>query len=138
MKRSDCFKVIKDFKVSRGCKVIRALLGVSVIILLASCTKKDEYDFSGTIVDARECNLMQLPGYIVALEKPTDIGKEYSLGSTQYPHAIILFDPGCQLKKGDHISGSFYLDDKYSRANCQIHDRDLDLPEGVFTSVSVD
>ena len=132
MKRLDCFKVIKDIK------TFKVLMVIAVIALMASCSKKDEYDFSGTIVDARQCTTMQLPGYVVALDKPADLGREYTLNGTTYPNAVILYEPGHQLYKGDHINGSFYLDDKYSRANCTLHWNDLKLPEGVFTSVSVD
>ena len=115
----------------------------SLLLLLAACAKHDEVDFHGTIVDTRECTASYLKpdlGYIVELTSPTDYGADYTTtDGTTYHNAVILYDPDCLLYLGDRLSGSFYLDDEYSRANCSIHWNDLDkLPMGVFTAVSVD
>ena len=88
----------------------------AIMLLLASCTKHDEISFKGVVIDVRQCTMMssgQLPvaGYFVHLESPDS---------------------------DDHIRGSFYLDDEYSHANCAYHWTDIQLPEGVFTTVSVD
>lgn len=119
-------------------KLLRFSLFTFIVgLLLTGCSKNDEYEFSGTIIDARDCNSMRYPGYIVALEKPSDLGGQYVVGERTYTNAIMLFEPDRALYKGDHLHGSFYIDNKYSRANCSFH-WNLNIPEGVFTSISVD
>lgn len=115
----------------------------ATLLLLAACSKHEEIDFSGTIIDTRECTLSYLKpdlGYIVELSTPTNYGADYTLlDGTAYHNAVILYDPDQLLYLGDHLRGTFYLDDEYSRANCSVHWNDIDdLPMGVFTAVSVD
>ena len=130
MKHSDFFKAL-------------AVLGSCLLLLTVSCSKHDEIAFKGVVIDARQCTLTSsgtLPqvGYFVNLESPDSIGKPYSTDNATYPNVIILYEPDCRIYKNDHIKGAFYLDNKFSRTNCAIHWSDLDLPEGVFTSVSVE
>lgn len=115
----------------------------SLLLLLAACSKHDEVDFKGTIIDTRECTLSYVRpdlGYLIQLSSPAQYGSSYtSQNGETYDNVIILYDPDCLLYLNDKIEGSFYLDDEYSRANCSIHWNDLDdIPMGVFTSVSVD
>ena len=122
---------------------VSLILGSSFFILnlFSSCTKHDEIVFKGVIIDTRECTVSYLKpdlGYVVKLDSPDSIGKPYTLNGTTYQNAVILYDPNCRLYKNDKISGTFYLDDKYSRANCTIHWTDFQLPEGVFLDVSVE
>lgn len=109
---------------------------------MTSCVKHDEIAFSGTIIDVRDCNVSfgsyQDAGFVVKLDSPDSIGEPYTYNGKTYENCVILYDPGCRLYKNDKISGTFFFDDKYSRANCSIHWTDFHLPEGVFTSVSVD
>lgn len=132
-------KHLDFFKVKGGW---HTLLTASFFILLSSCVKHDEIPFRGTIVDVRECNTSfgstQDAGFVVDLTTPDSIGVAYTFNGTTYSNAVILYDPGCRLYKGDKLSGTFYLDDKYSRANCAIHWSDLHLPEGVFLDVTVE
>lgn len=127
MKHSACFKALFVF--------------LAVSCLLVSCRKHDEIPFRGTIIDIRECTASYLQpdlGYVVKLDTPDSIGKPYSLNGTTYKNAVILYDPPIRIFKNDHISGTFYLDDKYSRANCTIHWSDFDIPEGVFLDLTVE
>ncbi len=115
----------------------------SLLLLLAACSKHDEVDFKGTIIDTRECTLSYVRpdlGYLIQLSSPVQYGSSYTTQNGEtYDNVIILYDPDCLLYLNDKIEGSFYLDDEYSRANCSIHWNDLDdIPMGVFTSVSVD
>ena len=128
----------------RPCRpAVSSILGALLLLgLLASCVKHDEIPFSGTIVDVRECNAsfgtVQDAGFVISLTSPDSIGQPYTHNGVTYPNAVILYDPGCRLYKDDKLSGSFYLDDKYSRANCSIHWNDLHLPEGVFLDIVVE
>ncbi len=115
----------------------------SLLLLLAACTKHDEVDFKGTIIDTRECTLSYTRldlGYLVELSTPENYGSDYTLkDGTTYHNVVILYDPDCLLYLHDDIKGSFYLDDEYPRAHCSVHWNDIDnIPIGVFTSVSVD
>lgn len=115
---------------------------VAVLLLFASCKKHDEIAFKGTIIDTRTCNSSfdshQEAGFVINLTTPDSIGKPYTHNGVTYTNSVILYDPGCRLYKNDKVSGTFYLDDKYSRANCSIHWSDFDIPEGVFVDVSVE
>lgn len=115
---------------------------VAVLLLFASCKKHDEIAFKGTIIDTRTCNSSfdshQEAGFVINLTTPDSIGKPYTHNGVTYLNSVILYDPGCRLYKNDKVSGTFYLDDKYSRANCSIHWSDFDIPEGVFVDVSVE
>ena len=53
-------------------------------------------------------------------------------------NVVVLYEPPRMLYVEDHIHGSFYLDDKYSRANCNVVWEEMNLPEGVFLKVHVD
>lgn len=114
----------------------------SFLLLFVSCVKHDEIPFKGTIVDTRECNASfgqhQEAGFVVSLTTPDSIGKPYTHNGVTYSNAVILYDPGCRLYRNDKVSGTFYLDDKYSRANCSIHWSDFDIPEGVFIDLYVE
>ena len=111
----------------------------SLLLLLFSCSKHDEIDFEGELVDVRYCasssSMSNSAAYFVRLDKPADMGGDYtSLSGEEYENVVMLFEPDRRLYKGDRISGSFYLDEGYGRANCGSW-TDVDLPEGVFTSV---
>jgi hypothetical protein len=116
---------------------------VAVLLMFVSCKKHDEIAFKGTIIDTRTCNSSfeiqhNDAGFVINLTTPDSIGKPYTHNGVTYPNAVILYEPGCRLYKNDKVSGTFYLDDKYSRANCSIHWSDYDIPEGVFVDVSVE
>lgn len=117
------------------------LLMLMAAMAVTACSKVDEIAFSGTIVDTRECTASYLEpnlGYVVALSSPDSIGRPYTVGNVTYPNAVILYEPDRLIYRNDRVHGSFYLDDKYSRANCSLHWTDMNLPEGVFLEVTVD
>lgn len=119
------------------------IIVATVLLLFASCSKHDEIAFKGTIIDIRTCNSSfdiqhNDAGFVIDLTTPDSIGKPYTFNGVTYRNAVILYDPDCRLYKGDKLSGTFYLDDKYSRAHCSIHWSDFDIPEGVFVDVSVE
>ncbi len=118
------------------------ILTISTLLILTSCVKHDEIEFEGELVDVRFCasssEMRNQGAYFVCLDTPDDLGKSYtSLSGKHYENVVMLFDPGCRIYQGDKLSGAFYLDKNYGRANCGSWS-DVDVPEGVFTSVSVD
>lgn len=119
------------------------LPAIAAILGLISCSKTDEIDFRGTVVDVRKCTASYVKpdlGYLVALTTPDSLGGVYTTDKgVTYHNVVILYAPDRLIKCNDPIRGTFYLDDQYSRANCSIHWNDIDnIPVGVFTSVSVD
>ena len=142
MKHCVCFKLgTKNYELRAKKAVPTLLLLSSCLLLLTGCVKHDEIAFRGTIVDTRECNLSfgsyNDAGFVVNLDTPDSIGRPYTYNGHTYGNTVVLYDPDCRLYKGDKISGTFYLDDKYSRANCSVH-YNLELPEGVFVSITVE
>ncbi|MBP5677497.1 MAG: hypothetical protein J6W88_03255 [Bacteroidales bacterium] len=135
MMRSDC---------SNGLKTTMALLGLMTIISLmsTSCVKHDELSFTGTVVGVRNCTstyLDQNAGLIVKLTTPTDVGGTMtSTNGETMDNVVVLYQPNRRVMVEDNIHGTFYLDNKYSKANCSLIYSDLELPEGVITNVVVD
>ena len=121
----------------------KTLLIIAIIpMLLTGCKKPDNvFDFSGTMVDYKDCTgpfvgISEMDyGIVINLDTPDSIGKDYTdpLGE-KYHNCVVLYRTKSRLKIGDKISGSMYLDEKYSKAYCQFH-YDLDLPEGVCYSL---
>ena len=111
-------------------------------LLLASCTKHQEIEFAGTVTGIRQCSaasiLDQNVGYIVKLDYPDSVGGTIETDDGVASGLIVLYEPSRIIRVDDHIHGAFYLDDKYSRANCSVHYNDYELPEGVFTELHVD
>ncbi len=119
----------------------KLLLTAIMAILAASCVKHPEIEFAGTVIDVRQCTGSYLDnnmGYVVQLEYPDSIGGTITTDDGTADGIIVLYEPDRVIRIDNHIHGSFYLDDKYSRANCSLHYTDFDLPEGVFIKVSVD
>lgn len=119
----------------------RTMLALAFAATLVSCHKHPEIDFAGRVIDIRQCTGSYLDnnvGYIVQLEYPDSIGGTISTEDGMATGLIVLYEPDRVIRVDDHIHGSFYLDDKYSRANCSLHYTDFELPEGVFTRVNVD
>lgn len=119
----------------------KLLLLAALAATAASCQKHPEIDFAGTVINIRQCTgsfLDNNVGYIVQLDYPDSIGGTISNEEGTASGLIVLYEPNRVIHVNEHIHGSFYLDDKYSRANCSVHYSDFDLPEGVFTKVSVD
>ena len=112
------------------------------IVLLVSCAKHEEISFSGTVVNIEYCATQDITsnaGFYTALESPAVTGATFILGADTFQNVVVLYEPGTRLQHGNHISGKFYLDDKYSRSNCTLHiTADDYLPQGVFTKVYVD
>lgn len=107
--------------------------------MVTSCVKHDEIEFSGTVIDVRSCSSLNLsmdqnPAYLIALDYPASIGGDY-YGDT---NVVALYEPTRHIMGDDHVHGTFYLDDKYSKTTCEWHNTDYDLPEGVFTETIVD
>ena len=108
--------------------------------LLVSCAHHDELEFRGKVVDIRHCDfsyLDQNPGYVVQLEYPEGVGGSISEDGNTADNLVVLYEPDRHIMVGDIVYGRFYLDPKYSKANCSMH-WDYELPEGVFTKVSVE
>ena len=119
----------------------RTLLALALVATAAACQKHPEIDFAGTVIDIRPCTGSYLDnnvGYIVKLDYPDSIGGTITNDEGTATGLIVLYEPGRVIHLDNHIHGSFYLDDKYSKANCSLHYSELELPEGVFTRVSVD
>lgn len=109
------------------------------LLAAASCARHDEIDFSGTVVDIRSCSSLNIsadrnPAHIVALETPAALGGTYDT----LTNVVALYEPTRHVMVGDHIHGKFYVDNNYSKATCDWHNTDYDVPEGVFTETYVD
>jgi hypothetical protein len=121
----------------------KTILLVILACCMAGCTKHDEIPFKGVVISAYQCSMLStsnipIVGYFVQLDEPKDVGSDYTTNSGVHHNTVILYDPGCRLYKGNRISGSFYFDEDYSRANCDYHLTDVKLPEGVFVDVTVE
>ena len=117
------------------------MIAVAVLVAMTACQKHPEIDFAGKVIDIRQCTGSYLDnnvGYVVQLEYPDSIGGTISTEAGTATGLIVLYEPDRVIRVDDRIHGSFYLDDKYSRANCSLHYTDYELPEGVFTRVNVD
>lgn len=111
----------------------------SLLLLLVSCVKHDEIEFSGTVIDIRSCSSLEIamdqnPAYIMVLDKPTGVGGIYYDDT----NVVALYEPTRHIRYGDHVHGTFYFDDKYSKTTCDWHNTDYVLPEGVFIETIVD
>lgn len=128
-----------SFKMKSGMRIILLALVLGACNLFSSCAKHDEVDFSGTLIDVRSCTTLNISAdrnaaHIVALDTPTGVGGNYE----GYTNVIVLFEPTKHVTVGDHIHGTFYFDDKYSKTTCSWRNTDYDLPEGVFTKTYID
>ena len=121
----------------------KTLLTVAIIpLLFMGCSKPDNvFDFSGTMVDYLECtgpfvSISEMDyGLVLTLDTPDSIGKDYTDPTGEKFHnCVILYRTKARFKIGEKVSGTMYLDDKYSKAYCQFH-YELDLPEGVCYSL---
>ena len=121
----------------------RLILFLAVMpMLFCSCNKPDNvFDFSGTMVDYLECTMQYASisdfdyGMVLSLDTPDSIGKPYTDPTGEkFQNCIVLYRTRSRFRIGEKVSGSMYLDEKYSKAYCQIH-YDLNLPEGVCYSL---
>lgn len=118
------------------------LLLFVIPLLLNSCGKKaDTFAFSGTVHGYLQCTMATTSisdmdfGYVVSLSTPDSIGKDYTSTNNQVLHnCVIIYRTRYRFHEGDKISGTMYLDDKYSQAYCNYHYQ-LGLPEGVCYSL---
>ena len=120
----------------------KILILAAVAMLFAGCIEHEEIEFEGVVVGTRNCSgaLMDSnTGFLVKLTRPEGIGGTMTSTSGEtMDNIIILYETPKLIFVEDHIHGTFYRDDKYSRANCSVRYDNLDLPEGVFLRVYVD
>ena len=118
-----------------------------IIVLLATlsfagCVEHEEISFRGMVVGTRGCSGVLMDnnmGYIVKLFSPDSIGG--TMTSTEgevMSNIVVLYETPRLIYVRDTIHGTFYLDDKYSRANCGLVWDGPKLPEGVFLQVAVE
>ena len=115
-------------------------------LLATACVKHDEISFTGKLIGIRNCSVTYTDmnaGYIVQLETPTGVGGTVISSDKQdtLHNLIVLYEPPRVIQVGCHMHGSFYIDNKYSKANGCVtwNDQNVgDLPEGVFLEVTVD
>ncbi len=117
-------------------------LALLTLTLVTACVKHDEIDFEGSLVYIQPCSLNHVrpvAGYLVELDKPQDVGRDINFQGKEYKNAVMLFDPDRILQEGDRLRGTFYFDDDASRMYCDFNNlNDIDIPQGIFLSVSVD
>lgn len=114
------------------------LILILVPLLMCGCKKRSEtFPFEGTVCDFLQCTMATASisemdfGYVVSLSSPDSIGKDYTSTNNKKLHnCVIIYRTRYRFHEGDKISGTMYLDDKYSQAYCNYH-YTLDLPEGV-------
>lgn len=111
-------------------------------LLLSGCKKYEELEFSGKVLWVRNCTASYLDynaGFVVQLDYPEGVGADITDDAGQkMENIIVLYEPTCRIYVDDKIHGTFYVDDTYSRGNCELHYNDYELPEGVFTKTVVD
>ena len=138
MKRYVYFKVKGERPKVKGIFILLFALP----IFLTSCVEHEEIAFEGVVVGTRGCSSIIIDdnmGFIVKLFTPDSIGG--TMTSTEgetMTGVIVLYEPPRLIYVHDTIHGTFYLDDKYSRANCNIVWDEMTVPEGVFLKVAVD
>jgi len=123
-----------------SCIVSRFVLLVFAAVMFAGCADYEEVNFRGKVIGIRECTasyLDQNVGYVVQLEYPEGIGGSITEGNNTGDNLVVLYEPDRHIMIDDVISGTFYLDEKYSRANCSIR-WDYELPEGVFLKTKIE
>lgn len=123
-------------------RIITLMLTVLTAALLTGCKHPEETDFAGTVIGSRECTAAypQISyGYLVSLEYPAGIGTDMptSSGDTAR-NVIVMYEPTVKIRVSDHIHGTFYLDDKYSKAYCSWQWDGEKLHEGVFMRTVID
>lgn len=124
----------------------KTLVLITIALTLSACVKHEEVSFSGQVVGIRNCTLSMTDanvGYIVQLETPENIGGTAvsSDGQDTMRNLVVLYDPPKIMQVSTRLHGSFYFDEKYSKAKGCIswNDNNIgNLPEGVFTEVVVD
>lgn len=118
------------------------LLLFALPLLAVSCVEREEISFEGMVVGTRGCSGIIMDdnmGFIVKLFSPDSIGGTLtSTDGETMTNVVVLYEPPRLIYIRDTIRGTFYLDDKYSRANCSLVWDEMDLPEGVFLRVTVD
>lgn len=118
----------------------RSILFVALLFtVFASCKNYEDFDFTGSVVDYEMCNGISEIGYAVALTSPDTIGGDYTTREMQQFHnVVVIYGSDRMLHSGDKISGRIYLDPGHSEAECNYHYNDRDVPEAVFTKLSVE
>ena len=118
------------------------LLLFALPLLAVSCVEREEISFEGMVVGTRGCSGIIMDdnmGFIVKLFSPDSIGGTLtSTDGETMTNVVVLYEPPRLIYIRDTIRGTFYLDDKSSRANCSLVWDEMDLPEGVFLRVTVD
>ena len=116
---------------------------LTAALLFTGCVEHEEISFEGVVVGTRGCSSILLDdnmGFIIKLFSPDSIGgtlTDANTGETM-TNIVVLYEPPRLLYIRDTIHGTFYLDDKYSRANCSLVWNEMNVPEGVFLKVIVD
>lgn len=120
----------------------KLLLSALLALTATSCVEHEEISFEGVVVGTRGCSGILMDdnmGFIVKLFSPDSIGGNMtSTEGETMTNVIVLYEPPRLLYVRDTIRGTFYLDDKYSRANCSLVWDEMNVPEGVFLKVVVE
>lgn len=120
----------------------KLLLSALLALTATSCVEHEEIAFEGVVVGTRGCSGILMDdnmGFIVKLFSPDSIGGNMtSTEGETMTNVIVLYEPPRLLYVRDTIRGTFYLDDKYSRANCSLVWDEMNVPEGVFLKVVVE
>lgn len=120
----------------------RFVMLLAVALTATSCVEHEEISFEGMVVGTRGCSGVLMDdnmGFIVKLFSPDSIGGTMtSTDGETMTNVVVLYEPPRLIYVRDTIHGTFYLDDKYSRANCGLVWENMDLPEGVFLRVVVE
>lgn len=111
----------------------------ATLSLISACTKHDDFEFTGIVIDYEECNGLLEMGYAVALSSPQNIGADYTSRNNQLFHnVVVIYGADRLLHEDSQISGRIYIDNNYSKTTCSRHYTDRNVPEAVFTKLKVD
>ncbi len=121
------------------CTLAIALVAVATI-MTTSCKKEyEEFYFKGTVIGGELCGSPESPqGYMMVIEKPTDIGDTITYMGRFYENVIMGYGKNTRsLTDGEVVYGVAYIFKNYAAMNCSGVFQ-YKLPEMVMLSVDED
>lgn len=113
---------------------IATFLFLSLVLLTTACNRDiDEFSFKGHVVGADMCSSSQI-GYIIDIISPDSLGKQATIGGTEYNHLVMCYRASRKLYKDDTINAIGYFTESYARLNC-FGIINQGLPEVILLSV---
>ena len=116
-------------------------LTLLICSVMSGCAHYDDFAFTGQVVGYTFCTSMtdiRDAGYYVKVTSPEGIGGTITSDEGyKMENVVIVYQSGKILTDRCKISGTMFMSDNYSKANCSFHQTEWDLPEAVFTKVDI-